>query len=827
MFEVNRYLFRGISFLLTFLIFISCKTSSPLVGETPKQEEKAKVPEPSRGAYNPSRTKLFDLIHTKLDVSFNWENESLNGIADLTLVPYFYAQDSLTLDAKGFDIANIVLEPERTVLDYRYDGAKLHINLGKTYTRRDTFTVEIEYVAKPNELPVGGSEAIASDKGLFFINADGKDPYKPRQIWTQGETEASSKWFPTIDSPNERTSQEMYITVDTTFTILTNGEFYYSTPNGDGTKTEYWRMELPHAPYLFMMVVGEFAVVEDVWKDIPVNYYVEPKFKAFAKNVFGNTPEMLTFFSEKLNYPFPWPKYSQIVVRDYVSGAMENTTATIFMEALQVDDRALLDANWDYIIAHELFHHWFGDLVTCESWANLPLNESFANYSEYLWAEYKFGLDEADYHGSDELEGYLEEASEKQEPLIRYHYLDKEDMFDAHSYNKGGRVLHMLRNYVGDEAFFKSLSLYLKKHQFTSVEVNNLRLAFEEITGEDLNWFFNQWFHSSGHPVLSVDHSWKEGSLVLNVSQIQDTTYTPVYKLPLKVSIWVGGQKQIFEVVIDKPQQQFLFNIGINPDLVIIDSDHVLLGLKDHKKDQSEWIFQYNKGERYLTRMEALQNIFVGEADEKNPSGPFSDVQNKEILKSALQDPFWAIRDYALDQFSIFLVSDIETFIPIIEKMAESDQKPAVKAHALRLLYSYNYKKYVHLFKKGMKEKPYSVVGASLYSYLMYLQKENISLDIQLDEFEQMDNLDVAISLAQYYLGSGVQGKYPWFEDLLLRNKGNGRMLYNMLAFFAAYANKAGISEKEKAILILKDIQENNPHEVIREQAGLIISELN
>ena len=329
----------------------------------------------------------------------------------------------------------------------------------------------------------------------------------------------------------------MYLTVEDRFNTLSNGVLISSKKNNDGTRTDYWKMDLPHAPYLFMVAIGEYAVVKDSWNGKVVDYYVEPKFEEYARDIFPHTPEMLQFFSDKLGVTYPWPKYSQVVVRDYVSGAMENTSAVIFGEFMQGTDRELVDNRQnENIVAHEMFHHWFGDLVTCESWANLTLNEGFANYSEYLWLEHKHGKDEADFHRMQELSGYMQSAARDIHPLVDFGYENKEDMFDAHSYNKGGLVLHMLRNYVGDDAFFASLQKYLKDHSFSDVEGHELRLAFEDVTGEDLNWFFNQWFFSQGQPELNVDYDYDEDSkqVIVTVEQVQDPKeMPPIFELPV------------------------------------------------------------------------------------------------------------------------------------------------------------------------------------------------------------------------------------------------------------------------------------------------------
>ncbi|MCH8903905.1 MAG: M1 family metallopeptidase, partial [Bacteroidetes bacterium] len=364
-----------------------------------------------------SYTRENNLLHTKLDISFDWEEQQLFGKAWLTLTPYFYPTETLTLDAKGFDIHEIKIIKNDSVsedLSYTYDSLKLIIELDERYNRDQEFIIYIDYTANPSKLKERGLIPTRRDQGLFFVNPKNEDPLKPQQIWTQGETENSSCWFPTIDAPNERTTQETYITVDTNFTTLSNGLLIYSSLNKDGTRTDYWSMEMPHAPYLFMFTVGEFVKVQDKWLDIDVDYYVEREYEQYALDIFGNTPEMLEFYSNILGFPYPWEKFAQVVVRDFVAGAMENTSAVIFFERVQQTKREMIDGKMEGIIAHELFHHWFGDLVTCESWSNISLNESFATYGEYLWQEYKYGDDEAGLLLKGKLRSYLRESERKQ-----------------------------------------------------------------------------------------------------------------------------------------------------------------------------------------------------------------------------------------------------------------------------------------------------------------------------------------------------------------------------------------------------------------------------
>ena len=411
-----------------------------------------------RNFYRATPEKKTALRHTKLKVDFNFSNQTLNGEEWLTAAPFFYPSDSLILDAKTMLIHQVALDQKGKLqnLPYTYKDDLLRIKLPKKYQKDENYTVYIKYTAQPEKVPNNGNLSISDTKGLYFINPEGKPEGYPRQIWTQGEAESSSCWFPTIDKPNQKTTQEIEMTVPDSFVTLSNGLLKSSQKNGN-LRTDYWVMDKPHAPYLFFMGAGEFAVVKDTpWRGkIPVEYYVEKDYAPLAKKLFGNTSEMMTFFSERFGYDYPWAKYAQIIVRDFVTGAMENTTAVSHSESAYQSEEALNDQNyWEYIIAHELAHHWFGDLVTAESWANLTVNESFANYSEYLWLAHKYGKDVADYHLRNNTQQYHQRPDDFKKDLVRFDYTSTDDMFDMVSYNKGGAILHMLRHYLGDEAFF-------------------------------------------------------------------------------------------------------------------------------------------------------------------------------------------------------------------------------------------------------------------------------------------------------------------------------------------------------------------------------------
>jgi len=458
--------------------------------------------------YKPAREIKWDLIHTALDLSFNWKEEAVMGKATLTLAPLFYPQSSLQIDAVNFDVHQITLDGQE-LKTYKNADNKIDITLPRAYKKDEEIKVEISYTAHPRESAQKTGTAITSDKGLFFIDPQDTIPGLPMQIWSQGETSNNSKWFPTLDQPNERETQEVILTVEDSMMTLSNGLLVSSTPLPGGMRRDDWKLDLPHAPYLTMVAIGQWDKVTEYWRGRPVEYYVDLGYGPSAKAIFANTPEMIEFFSKKLGYDFVWPKYSQIIVKNFVTGAMENTSAVVFADYIEFNvDDVIEDGTNDYIVAHELFHHWFGDLVTCESWANITLNEGFANYAEYLWQEYKYGREHADMSRLNELSGYFDQTQTTAHPLIQYHYDAEDDLFDAHSYNKGGLVLHMLRDLVGDDAFFASLQLYLRQNAYKSVEVDDLRQAFEEVTGRDMSWFWNQWYFGSGHPIVKIDYNY-------------------------------------------------------------------------------------------------------------------------------------------------------------------------------------------------------------------------------------------------------------------------------------------------------------------------------
>jgi aminopeptidase N len=736
-------------------------------------------------------------------VSFDWPNSKLNGTAFITAKPHFYASDSLILDAKGMEIKSVTLNNK--VLKFYYLNDILRITLDRTYSKSENYTVKIDYVAKPEDRLLSGSDAITSDKGLYFINPKGENKAQMPQIWTQGESEASSVWFPTIDSPNMKSTQEIFITVDSKYTSLSNGKLINSKINSNGTRTDYWKQDLPHAPYLFMLAVGEFKVVKDFYtrpdgSKMEVNYYVEPEWEKSAKAIFGETPAMIAYFSKLLGIEFPWDKYSQIVVREYVSGAMENTGAVVFGDYAYKNERELLDDNDQSIIAHELFHHWFGDLVTCESWSNLTLNESFANYSQYLWDEHKFGKDEAAFQAEKEADGYFQSAqSDGYHDLVWFDYEDKEDMFDGHSYNKGGRILHMLRSYLGDEAFFKGLNLYLTTNKFKAAEFTQLRLAFEEVSGEDLNWFFNQWYLGSAHPILDfkqTNHK-ENSSVTVSIEQNQNLELAPIFKLPIQIAVFDSEGKHIYKVIADKLSQEFTFPYEGTLNCVIIDDQQMLLAKIREEKPLDQYVFQYYKGESYKARRDGLVE-----------GTKVYSVHSEKLIIDALKDPFWNIRFLAIEK-AVKLKDDFKTSgNEIIKSLALNDPNSQVRSKAIAYLVDVLEKKDLETLLVDKLEKDQSYLVAS--SALVAIGKINSDLAMKhAKQFENESISQIMVGVGQIYGEFATAESYSFFDKAFLSNKLKGFDQIGMLNSFTQFLLRQDVETIEKSVSIFSYLKEN------------------
>ena len=663
--------------------------------------------------YRASATRVWDIKNTRVALTFDWKGKTADAKEWLKLRPYFYPTDTLVLDAKSMRIDSVMLVDKKgkTNLKYTYDKDELKIRFGKVYKMTDTVELYFKYTAMPYAVQTGGSGAITDDRGLYFINTDYKVPHKPAQIWTQGESESNSHWMITIDKPNTRTTTQIELTVADSMTTLSNGAMIKQIKEKDGMRTDIWKMDMPIQVYATMFSIGKFSIIKDHWKNKEVNYYVEPEYAPYARLMFNHTPEMMDYFSLRTGVAYPWNKYDQVVVRDYVSGAMENTTASLFGEFMNQNAREIADRNSEDVVSHELFHMWFGDYVTCESWTNITVNESFANYGEQLWRAHKYGKAAGDELAYNDLQGYIGSSQINDPQLVRFNYDSREDVFDAISYNKGGAILRYLNNLLGDEAFDRAMNIYLTKNALHSAEAHNWRLAVEEATGQDWNWFFNQWYYHAGHPVVRVAYNYNDTTqkLTVTVTQAQndvqpDSNY--LYKLPMKTAVIYGNERTITDWNITKKKDTFYYDYknGQRP-VIIPDCTHLLPGeMKDGKKP-AQWLVQLMAADDFVSK-----RLAVSAAGRQ-----MSDSSSQVIIDKALSDGMYSIRRNALGQLERAQSDKYhKRWTNKVLEMAKNDSNNEVRAAAYAVLGEWKVNSAKPNMIQVLHDSSYAVAGDAL-----------------------------------------------------------------------------------------------------------------
>ena len=806
---------RILFLILIGITFYSCQSTEKLpTTETTENRFLDTIMVDSEPPVQPTATQKWKLIHTALDLKFDFENQEVIGNATITLRPYFYTQNKLTLNAKWMQIQE-VKNWQGNPIGFTYKKNRLNLILDSNYTKTDTLKITINYIAQPNTNTDKGGNAITASKGVYFINPQQLEANKPTQIWTQGETDFSSCWFPTLDHPNQKTTQEIKLTVDEKYKTLSNGILDFSTINGDGTRTDYWSQNKAHSPYLFMIAIGEFTITKEEWRGKEVSYYLEEEYANDAKLIFGNTPEMLEFYSNILGVEFPWDKYSQVVVRDFVSGAMENTSATLHGSFVQNHKRELLDYNPDGIIAHELFHQWFGDLVSCESWSNLPLNESFATYGEFLWSEHKNGVDESSYLLQEKLNSYLRESNYKQVDWVRFRYNETDEVFDGHSYAKGSRILHMLRALMGDEAFFTSLKLYLTRYAHQSAEMHQLRLCFEETTGEDWNWFFNQWAYASGHPNLVFTHDYDSvtQTYTVEINQIRNDKNSIIYKLPIKIDVYTNSGVEQFDFVIEEKTQTFFYD-GERPLFVNVDAQKYLLCEKKETFSEKELVYKYGNAPLFLDRFEALEGL-NNYAELNTESG--------ELLFSALHNSFFGLQLKALDLSYKMNIIDSLRLRSELMGLVKSDPNPRVRKKALKVLFAFGSKDEVKTVAlEALNDSSYAVM-ANGFSILA--QTDSVLALNKAFEYRNSENQKLQYEVLSIYSQFGGADVMDWMKTRSENTSGYSKAGY--VWQFKKYVLRLGDSDvTSQGITHLKGIYFTSSHSRVKKECIYALKEI-
>lgn len=521
-----------------------------------------------------SRDRVVDVAHIRLTLSFDLPHKKLMGTAELTVIPIDSDVRTLSLDACDMEIGEVTAGGQPVVS--HYDGAQLRIDLAEPPAVGTELVLRIPYsVTEPKA-------------GIYFVQPTEAYPQKPVEVWTQGQDEDSRYWFPCFDYPNERATSEIIVTVLKPYVTLSNGQLIEKKESKSET-TFHWRHDTPHVSYLVSLVVGEFIEVVDEWDGIPVTYFHHPGDEERARNSFADTPKMVQFFSEKIGVRYPYAKYSQIPVTDFIFGGMENTTATTQTAYTLHDDRAHLDFSSNPLVSHELAHQWFGNLITCRDWSHGWLNEGFTTYMECCWEQHEHGDEHFQHYMLREMESYLEEdKSSYRRPIVCNRYDQPIELFDRHLYEKGACVQHLIRFVLGERLFWKAIHHYTIRNRDRCVVTEDWLRAIEEATGRNLDELFDQWVRGGGHPEIKISFRYDaaRAQAVLGVTQTQQTDeLTAVFKFPVQVAFTKVEEEKVRReertLLVEKGEHQFYLPLGFEPDFVTFDVGNWILKTLD------------------------------------------------------------------------------------------------------------------------------------------------------------------------------------------------------------------------------------------------------
>ena len=512
------------------------------------------------------RDRPFLVRHLFADLTLDLAKKAVAGKAVLTVTRVAEAATSLRLDAVGFDLEGVRVDEGQGFASVAagYDGEIIEVPVARSCREA---RVEISYRATPQ-------------RGMYFLAPDEHVQDRPEQVWTQCQDEDARHFLPCVDKPHLKQTSELLLRVPAEMFALSNGALVEEKRRADGN-VFHWKMEQAHPAYLLTIVVGRFSELPGgVVDGVPLTYYVPPGREEDGVRTFRETPGMVAHFGAITGVRFPWNKYAQIVVSDFIFGGMENTTATTLYEHTLLDEKAARDLTSDDLIAHELAHQWFGDFVTCRDWSHGWLNEGFATYFEQVDRERRLGVDEYYFGLRGDLEGYLGETKTRyQRPVVCQDYESPIDLFDRHLYEKGALVLHLLRQELGDETFWRGVGAYLTRHAFGVVETRDLLRALEEVSGRSLEGFFEQWLYKPGHPEVTVKVTYEDGLLTIHARQSQKKGEVPIFVLPLEVTIARSdGSSQQETLAFDEADATFVIALPGRPLHVVVDPRHRIVG---------------------------------------------------------------------------------------------------------------------------------------------------------------------------------------------------------------------------------------------------------
>jgi aminopeptidase N len=610
----------------------------------------------SKKALQSERSRAYDAIHYRIAIRLDLDAKSFAGEATVTLTSLRDGLDTVVLDAEEFTVTKVLSEWGEP-LEFSQSEKELSVRMARPLARGESRSFTCTY---------RGSDP---RQGLKFV-AETAD--NPKLVYSDSWPNRVHHWFPCFDYPNDKVTNEIVATVGAGLKVGANGRLVSVTEDqAAGTVTYHWSQDLPHSTYLIFLAAAPYVVVRDTYGTLPLSYWVYPKDADKVGPTYGKTPAMVEFFNKTYGYDYPWQKYDQISVPS--GGGAESTSATAMTHRIMVDEKNEPEFSAIGIVSHELAHQWWGDLITLRSWAHTWLNESFATYSDYLYFRHDRGDDEGALNLQGKLNAYLREAKTRYvRPIVSDRYDQPGDMFDSHTYPKGALVLHMLRQQLGDAAFFDTLKHFLHRYAFEAVDTADFIRSVKTVTGQNLDWFFDQWLFKPGHPVFQVRSDWDPARkvVVLKVAQVQDFTRgIPVFRVPVTVDVVNARGRSSSRVWIRQREETFELPSDTRPLLVRFDPENVLLKEISFPKERDELLYQ-------LRHDDVIGRI--GAAAELAGLGPDPMVV-AGLADSAQGDPFWAVRRSAVE--AVAKAAGVRA--AAVLRKAAIDPHPSVRAAAL------------------------------------------------------------------------------------------------------------------------------------------------
>lgn len=569
--------------------------------------------------YSPDRN--FQIKHVKLELDVDLKKKTVSGVCHTDMVSF--GAKSLTLNAVDMKILYVKINGKK--VKYTYDTEKIVINFRKEVKYGHALQVTVDY------------KLVNPKLGVYFVQPDKHYPKKPWQAWTHSEAEDARYWYPCMDIPESKATTESLITVSSDLFALSNGKLMGVHNNKKRkTKTYHWKMSSPHSPYLFMFAIGRFSEVKDKWKNVDVLYYCEKGKEEDIKRGFGKTPKMLDFFSKKIGVDYPYEKYAQVVVEDFIYGGMEHTTASTQIDWALLDKIAAKEV-WDFpqmLAAHELAHQWFGDLITCKDWSHIWLNEGFAEYFESLFAEHDAGKDMFMLEMYRKALAYFDEDTNAyRRPIVTNVYMSPNDIFDRTLYQKGAWVLHMIRCILGEDLWWKAIHHYVKSNFNSSADTADLISAIRQATGFNMKKFFDQWVFKAGYPEYLVKYHWdskKKEAQIRVIQQQQVTEETPLFSMPVVLEFHTKNGMRTFRETAENKQHIFKYKFSSEPANFRFDPENWILKKLTLLKPRRMWYLDL-RDKNLIGKIRAAQYI----------ASLGSDADTKLLERVLYSEKFW------------------------------------------------------------------------------------------------------------------------------------------------------------------------------------------